>query len=130
MLPVGAVADKNTSDATGIRIRTTSSRKITAAAPAAVEAASPGSSLGIHNSQWKSPEDIIPGASFFSPSCESVVILGAKMCDQILTHQVTQIVLHLHELNEQVMLGIKTVGGLGALEVETQPFLDATHISA
>src|SRR5947209_1221180 len=57
----------------------------------------------------------------------SVVVFKTKMCNQILSAQVAQSVLELHQLNEDVVLRVKTGRGLRRFEVEGEPFLNAFH---
>src|SRR5918992_1773871 len=56
-----------------------------------------------------------------------VVILPPEVSNHLLTHHVTQRVLQLHQLDEQVVLGIQVPGVHRRLEVERQPLLDARH---
>src|SRR4051812_19976056 len=49
------------------------------------------------------------------------------MRNQVFTAQITQGILEFHQLNKQVVFGIKARGMHRALEVETQPFLNALH---
>ena len=49
---------------------------------------------------------------------------------QVLAFQVPQRVLELHQLDEQVVLRVEAGGMHRALEVKTQPFLDAAHSAA
>src|SRR5262245_41292838 len=70
---------------------------------------------------------VVPGASV----CMGlIVVLQAEVRDQLLAPQVPQRVLQLHELDEQVVLGIEAGRGHGALEVEREPLLDAAHARA
>src|SRR5712691_3768512 len=55
----------------------------------------------------------------------SVVILQPKVRNQVLSLHPTQGVFQLHQLDENVMLGIKSGRGHGSLEVKGQPLLDA-----
>ena len=55
----------------------------------------------------------------------SVVVLQSQVRDQFFPLQVAQGVLQLHELDEQVVLGIEAGRGHWRLEVEAEPFLDA-----
>src|SRR5439155_15285680 len=59
-----------------------------------------------------------------------VVVLTAQVGDQLLALQVAQRVLQLHQLNEQIVLGVQTGGVNRTLEVEGQPLLDAVHAGA
>src|SRR5258706_497815 len=52
-----------------------------------------------------------------------VVIFRAKVGDELLPTKMPQRVLQLHELNEQVVLGVEAGGGHRALEEERQPLL-------
>src|SRR3954451_8046046 len=54
-----------------------------------------------------------------------VVILQAKVSDELLSLEMAQRVLQLHELDEQVVLGIEPWRRHRRLEVEAQPLLDA-----
>src|SRR3984957_18009443 len=56
-----------------------------------------------------------------------VVVLEAKVGNQILSAHPTQGVLQLHQLNENVVLGIQSGSRHGSFEVEGQPLLDAFH---
>src|SRR5436853_3275034 len=60
----------------------------------------------------------------------SVVILEAKVCDQILAPQMTQGILEFHQLNEDVVFGIQTRGRHWRFEIKRQPFLHALHTGA
>src|SRR5580765_5271606 len=60
----------------------------------------------------------------------SVVILQAEVGDQILSAHPAQRVFQLHELDENVVLGIKAGRGHGRLEVKRQPLLNAAHSGA
>src|SRR4029450_7431748 len=60
----------------------------------------------------------------------SVVVLEAQVGDEVLALHVAQGVLQLHELDEQVVLGVEAGRGHGALEVEGQPLLDPAHAGA
>src|SRR4051812_48179448 len=57
----------------------------------------------------------------------SVVVLEAEMCDQIFSAHPAQCVLQLHKLNEDIMLGVQAFSSHGCLEIEREPFLDASH---
>src|SRR5450631_2973396 len=59
-----------------------------------------------------------------------VVVLGAEVRDQLVALGVAQRVLQLHELDEQVVLRVQTLGGHRRLPVEAQPLLDPTHARA
>src|SRR4051794_37858993 len=59
-----------------------------------------------------------------------VVVLTPQMRDELFALQVTQGVLQLHQLNEEIVLRIQTRGVHGALEVEREPLLDAVHVRA
>src|SRR5206468_9455756 len=54
-----------------------------------------------------------------------IVILQPQMRDQLFTLQVTQRVLQLHQLNEQIMLRVEPRRMHRRLEEEAQPLLDA-----
>src|SRR5579871_2371459 len=60
----------------------------------------------------------------------SVVVLTAEVRDQLLTLEVPQRVLQLHQLDEQIVLGIEPRGVHRTLEVEREPLLDAGHAGA
>src|SRR3954469_8535627 len=60
----------------------------------------------------------------------SVVIFAAEVRDQFLALQVTQRVLQLHQLDEQVVLGIEAGRVHRALVIERQPLLDPAHAGA
>src|SRR5206468_3073675 len=63
-----------------------------------------------------------PTASTAASSAAAlVVVLGAKVGDELFAAQVAQRVLELHQLNEQVVLGIQPRRGHRALEEERQP---------
>src|SRR3954469_1264496 len=53
-----------------------------------------------------------------------VVILQAKVGDELLSLEMAQRVLQLHELDEQIVLGIEPWRRHRRLEVEAQPLLD------
>src|SRR5687768_9052220 len=59
-----------------------------------------------------------------------VVILIPEVGDELFAAHVAHGVLELHELDEEVVLGVEAGGGHGALEVEGEPFLDAGHAAA
>src|SRR6266550_5791290 len=59
-----------------------------------------------------------------------VVVLTAKMRDELLALEIAQRVLQLHQLDEQVVLRIEAAGVDRTLEVERQPLLDAMHAGA
>src|SRR5260221_11751548 len=52
------------------------------------------------------------------------------MRDQLLSHHPPERVLELHALDEEIMLRIELLRGHRALEVEAQPFLNASEASA
>src|ERR1051326_568303 len=52
------------------------------------------------------------------------------MGDQIFTSQVPQSVLKFHQLNKQIVLRIQPRSVHWALEIKTQPFLDAAHAAS
>src|SRR4029453_1536678 len=60
----------------------------------------------------------------------SVVVLAPQVRNQILALQVSQRVLQLHQLNEQIVLRVDLGSVHRALEVERQPLLDAGHTRA
>src|SRR3954471_6295143 len=60
----------------------------------------------------------------------SVVILQAEVRDQILAAHVTQRVLQLHQLDEQVVLRVEARRVHRALVIEGEPLLDAAHAGA
>src|SRR4029077_11532685 len=59
-----------------------------------------------------------------------IVIFGAEVGDEVFAHHPAESVFELHELDEEVVLGIKLGSAHGRLEVETEPFLDAAHAGA
>lgn len=59
-----------------------------------------------------------------------VVVLQTQMGDQIFATEISQSVLQLHQLDKDIMLGIKAGRGLRRLEIEGQPFLDTLHSRA
>ena len=70
-------------------------------------------------------------AGICSPiSSALVVVLGAKMGYEVFAHDVTEVVLELCQLDEEVILRIQTFGVLGTLEVEGKPLLNPTPTSA
>src|SRR5690606_19770526 len=58
------------------------------------------------------------------PRRRSLVVVQPQVRDLLFTHQVTQRVLQLHVLDEQVVLRVQLRRHHRALEVERQPFLD------
>ena len=52
------------------------------------------------------------------------------MGDQVLAAHPAERVFELHELDEDVMLGIQPGRGHGSLEIERKPFLNAAHTRA
>src|SRR5437868_742356 len=62
--------------------------------------------------------------------CSLVVVLTAKMRDQILALDVPECVLQLHQLNEEIVFGIEPRRVLRRLEVEREPLLNAAHARA
>src|SRR5215469_10360694 len=60
--------------------------------------------------------------------CTLVVVLQAKVGDQLLTLQVAQSVLQLHQLDEQIVLGIESRRSHRRLQIEAQPLLDAESL--
>jgi hypothetical protein len=59
-----------------------------------------------------------------------VVVFQTKVRDHLLALHVSQRVLQLHELNEQVMFRVEFRCAHGALEIEREPFLDAAHAAS
>src|SRR3981081_2351036 len=59
---------------------------------------------------------------------ELVVVLAAKVRDELLALKVPQSVLQLHQLNEQIVLGVDLRRVHRRLEVEREPLLDALHL--
>ena len=59
-----------------------------------------------------------------------IVVLEPEVCDQFFSDHVSERVLQLHQLNEQVVLRIQAGRMHRALEVERQPLLDPGHASA
>src|SRR5262245_523439 len=57
----------------------------------------------------------------------SVVILPAEVRDQLFALQIAQRVLQLHQLNEQIVLGVQARRVHRALVVEREPLLNAAH---
>src|SRR6266487_3823132 len=60
----------------------------------------------------------------------SVVILKTQMRNQVFAAKVTKGVLELHQLDEDIVLGVERGCGHWRLEVEREPFLDAFHAGA
>src|SRR3954463_12083324 len=62
----------------------------------------------------------------------SVVVFQSQMRDELLTAQVTQRVLQLHRLNEEVVFGVEAWLGHRRLQVEAEPLLyaDAAQLLA
>src|SRR6185295_3143663 len=93
--------------------------------------------LTTHKQQHALPTEMIGSADRtpmtrppMSAGCRNgdlVVVLTAKMRDQLLALQIPQRVLQLHQLDEQIMLRVETRRVDRALEIERQPFLDAGH---
>src|SRR5690349_17898696 len=71
-----------------------------------------------------------PPMSAGCPSGALVVVLTAKVRNELFALEIPQRVLQLHQLNEQVVLGIEAGRVHRALEVERQPLLDAVHTGA
>src|SRR5206468_11471109 len=59
-----------------------------------------------------------------------IVVLAAQVGDQLLAFQVTEGVFQLHQLDEEIVLGVKTGRVHRTLEVEREPLLDAVHVRA
>src|SRR5437016_1937149 len=59
-----------------------------------------------------------------------VVVLTAKVGNELFTLQVPKGVLQLHQLNEEIVLRIQAGGVDRALEIEREPFLDPVHAGA
>jgi len=55
----------------------------------------------------------------------SVVVFRAEVGDQVLASQPAQRILQLHQLDEQIVLGIELRRAHRRLEIEAQPLLDA-----
>src|SRR5580704_4177739 len=55
----------------------------------------------------------------------SVVVLEAEMGDEFFALNVTECVLELHRLDEEVVFGVKAGRGLWRFEVEAEPLLNA-----
>src|SRR6266496_2988081 len=70
---------------------------------------------------------VLPHSTFFSLSgaFALVVVLQPEVRDQFLALDVAQRVLHLDQLDEEVVLGIESRRGHRRLEVEAHPLLDA-----
>src|SRR6185436_246230 len=56
-----------------------------------------------------------------------VVVLPAKVSDELLALEIAQRVLQLHQLDEEIVFGIEARRVHRALEVERQPLLDPVH---
>ncbi len=56
-----------------------------------------------------------------------IVILEPEMRDEFFAYQMPKRVLQLHQLNENIVFGIKPRSGLRCLEIERKPFLHALH---
>jgi len=98
------------------------------------------SAVVIGNGQTRSSSERFPGrsnlmsdysagdgarATYSEGFDQLVVVLQAEVRDQLLSLQVTESVFQLHQLDEQVVLGVEPGNGHGGLEVEAEPFLDA-----
>src|SRR5437879_724380 len=60
-----------------------------------------------------------------------VVVLGTEVRDELVALGVAERVLQLHQLDEQVVLGVQALGrSHRRLPVEAQPLLDAVHAGA
>src|SRR5215472_9324143 len=77
-------------------------------------------------SQRTTMRGLMPGSG--ATLCTLVVILQAEVSDQRLAFQVAQGVLQLHQLDEQIVLGIQSRRSHGRLQIEAQPFLDAESL--
>src|SRR5687768_12128807 len=60
----------------------------------------------------------------------SVVILQAEVRDEVFAAEVAERVLELHQLDEDVVLGVEAGRGHRRLEVEGEPLLRALHPAA
>src|SRR5262245_50778030 len=69
-------------------------------------------------------------ASGYSPERLSVVIFQPQVRDQLFAAQVSQRVLQLHQLNEQVVFGVELRRAHRAFEIERQPLLNPAHPGA
>src|SRR5437773_936905 len=58
-------------------------------------------------------------------SARLIVVLQAKVCDQLFPVQVAQRVLQLHGLNEQIMFRTESGSRHRRLKIETEPLLDS-----
>jgi hypothetical protein len=58
------------------------------------------------------------------------VVVEAEVGDEFFAHDVAEGVFELHGLDEEVVLGVDAGGGVGVLEVEAEPFLDAEAAQA
>src|SRR5690349_20355429 len=67
------------------------------------------------------------GWAFGAAAVISVVILPSQMGDQVLSLQIPQGVLQLHQQNEQIVLGVQARRVHRALVIEREPFLNAAH---
>ena len=56
-----------------------------------------------------------------------IVVFETQMSDQVLAAHMPQRVLQLHQLDENVVLGIKTGSRLRRFEVEREPLLNTLH---
>src|SRR5262249_31886763 len=59
-----------------------------------------------------------------------IVVFGAKVSDELLAAEMAERILELHQLNEEVVLGVQPRRRHRALEVEREPLLDAAHARA
>src|ERR1700693_4871156 len=60
----------------------------------------------------------------------SIVILLPQVRDQTFAHHPAQRVFQLHQLYEQIVLGVQTRRGHRRLEIEAQPLLNTAHARA
>ena len=58
------------------------------------------------------------------------VVVEAQVSDEAFAHDVAEGVLELHVLDEEIVLGVDAGGGVGVLEVEAEPLLDAQVLQA
>src|SRR5579863_10280768 len=96
--------------------------------------------LTIHRQQQRFPAEMRGSADRapitappMSAGCNRpalVVVLTAKVGNELFALQVPQRVLQLHQLDEEIVLRIQPGGVHRALEIEGQPLLDAVHACA
>src|SRR5438105_7091682 len=58
----------------------------------------------------------------------SVVVFQTQVRDQTFAHQMAESILQLHELDEQIVLGIELGRGHGRIKIEAQPFLNSNSL--